>query len=411
MTDNGKSIGIATILILTLVSVLSTLVIAKAVVLHQLAAAGGARELTDFDVFHVAAQMVWRGEATEAYSATTMTEAQKTLANGVGLLPWAYPPQFMLGIAPLGKLPLGVAAFLFLALPLAAFLIVLRRLAGPDFGLALLACAPALMINVLIGQNGYLSGALIGWACLLLLKGEGKGHSTAMGGLPLGLMIFKPHLAIPFAIEALARPRLRVVAVALATVALTSVLATLAFGPAIWPAFRTGVAETSAFLASGAFPLFRMVSVYAFVRSLGAPAGAAMAVHAAFALVLLALVVQTVRLKLPLRQVLGLSALASPFISPYAYLYDLPVYGIGVALLAPDLKRLASRAELAAFLALSVAAGGAGYLQPKLFPGDIPGRIGGDNYDRISIAGMIVPVIFLLVWRLLKRDRPPLTER
>lgn len=406
MTDSGKSIGIANILILTLLSVLAALVIAKAVVLSQLATAGGARELTDFDVFHVAAQMVWRGEAAQAYAAVTMTEAQRSLANGVGLLPWAYPPQFMLAIAPLGKLSLGLAAFVFLALPLAAFLFVLKRLAGPDFGFALLASAPALLINVLIGQNGYLSGALIGWACLLLLKGEGR------GGLPLGLMIFKPHLAIPFAVEALAARRWRVVAVALATVAVTSLVATLAFGPAIWPAFRTGVAETSAFLASGAFPLFRMVSVYAFVRSLGAPASAAMVVHAVFALALLGLVVQAVRTKLPLRQVLGLSALASPFISPYAYLYDLPAYGVGAALLAPEFARLMRRGERAAFIALSLVAGGAGYLQPKLFPGDVPGRIGGDNYDRLSIAGMVVPLIFVLVWRVLKRGRGAgLTER
>jgi len=392
-------IGIDTLLILTLISVLATLTLAKAVVLHQLATAGGARELTDFDVFHVAARMIWRGEATLTYAAATMGEAQRALANGVGLVPWAYPPPFLIAIAPLGLLPLGLAALLFLALPLAAFLVVLRRLAGPDFGLALAACFPALLVNGLIGQNGYLSGALLGWACLLLLSGGGR------GGLPLGLMVFKPHLAIPFALEALLNRRGRVIAVALATVAAGVLAATLGFGGAIWPAFRTGVAETSAFLASGAFPLFRMVSVYAFVRSLGAPAGLALAVHGAFALLVLGLIAQGVRRALPARTVLGLCALASPFISPYAYLYDLPVLGVGIALLAPQLRARMGRAGLAGFVGLCALLSGAGYLQPKLFPGDVPGRIGGDAYDRISLAGMLLPLAVLLLWRAL-RQRP-----
>ena len=54
---------------------------------------------------------------------------------------------------------------------------------------------------------------------------------------------------------------------------------------------------------------------------------------------------------------LGLAAVASLLISPYAYDYDLPILGVGMALLPPDLTRLASGRERAAIYGLTFISG------------------------------------------------------
>ena len=56
---------------------------------------------------------------------------------------------------------------------------------------------------------------------------------------------------------------------------------------------------------------------------------------------------------MPPAQVLGLMALASLLVSPYAYDYDLPIGGIALALLMPDLLRLTTERERVALFGLS----------------------------------------------------------
>ena len=47
------------------------------------------------------------------------------------------------------------------------------------------------------------------------------------------------------------------------------------------------------------------------------------------------------------QQALGLTAIASLLVSPYAYDYDLPIMGVGLALLLPDIVRFGSASERA----------------------------------------------------------------
>ena len=126
-----------------------------------------------------------------------------------------------------------------------------------------LLLAPLFVITLRCGQNGFLIGALVAAAAI----GLSKGHASA--GVPLGLMVLKPHLAIALALHVLLARRWKVALVALAVVAGSSLVAALALGPAIWMDFLGAVGEASAFLAAGLYPFYRMVSVYAAARSLG----------------------------------------------------------------------------------------------------------------------------------------------
>ena len=309
--------------------------------------------LLDFDTFQVVGQMALSGEIAAAYRPAEVyaREAADSRQPGHGM-PWAYPPQFDLIVAGLALLPRAWAYILFIGASLLGYALVLRRLAGPAFELVALAAAPGLIATIFSGQNGLLIASLAGLFALLALDGR------RWAGLPLGLMVMKPHLALGLGLWVLLRGRWRLIAEALAAVALSAGLATLAFGAAVWPAFLGGLRATGEILAHDSFQFFRLSSVYAALRGLGLAREAALAGQGAAALLAAGLVLWSVRRGLPARVQLGLAVLASLAISPYAYDYDMPLYGIGFALLWPALAPRLGRGALAAVLALGWALGG-----------------------------------------------------
>jgi hypothetical protein len=208
--------------------------------------------------------------------------------------------------------------------------------------MALTVALPAILINAKCGQNGFLSAGLIGWF-LVYLRDRSAG-----AGWPLGLMIFKPHLALGIGLLALIDRQWGTVARAAATAALLCLAPTIVLGPAIWSAFEQGTATASAALWSGAFPLERMMSVFAALHRFGLPPAAAMAIH-----VLVALTAGAALVVAALRQVerdtlLALAVCVSLAISPYTYDYDMVSLALVAALVLP---RFAARAGLVAGLA------------------------------------------------------------
>ena len=167
-------------------------------------------------------------------------------------------------------------------------------------------------------------------------------------------MAIKPHLAVAMGLYTLISRRWSAAAAALAVVALTSALATLVFGSAVWGAWLVSLDEAGSFLAKGSYPLFRMVSGYAFARSFGLPVAVAAATQFVFTAVSLS-AMTLASFRYSARQAIGFSALVSLAVSPYAFDYDLPVFGVGLAMLLPDLIRYGARGERA-FLYVSMLA-------------------------------------------------------
>lgn len=348
---------------------------------------------TDFDVFYLVSQMVKRGEIEQAYSFSTMGPAQEALSGEKVFMPWTYPPQFNVVVAPLAFLPLGLAYAVFTAMTLLAYLATLRTIAGGNFNLVLFLLLPTMTITMACGQNGFLTGTLIGLTCI------GMQRRSPLAGLPLGLMIIKPHLAVAFAFYTFLSRHWSMVAFAAATILVTSALATLLLGADVWAAFLGGVQEAAGYLKQGLYPFYRMVSPYAALRTFGAPTTwgtVAQLVSAAFALVIVAL---AWRRGFSLTQVLGMTAVSSVLISPYAYDYDLPIFGIGLALLMPDILRLGRSFEKVAIFGLSFAAGGLGFLLGQL-------KLTVTTEEMyLSFAGFALIAILGLLWRILNRDR------
>jgi hypothetical protein len=359
------------------------------------------RTFADFDAFYLASEMIWRGEIQQAYHFSMFTRAQEAYFGAPRFLPWAYPPPFNVLIAPLAFLPYGMAYGLFTAATMMAYLLTLRRLAGKGFAVVVLATSPAILITVLCGQNGFLTGTFIGLACLALQ------NRRASAGLPLGLMIIKPHLAIAYAVYLLMTRRWAVITVGALTVAATSALTTALLGTEIWDAFIAGAQEARAFLEEGKYPLPRMVSLYAALRSIGVSAATAFLGQATVAIVVLAIVCLVAYRRLSARQSLGITAIASLLVSPYAYDYDLPILGVGLALLLPDILR-GSRREQAAIFVLTFTTCAIGQVQTFLrLKSPVESiAMAGDNMA-LSVAGLtLLTVLGLTGLQVAPRGHP-----
>jgi len=351
--------------------------------------------LVDFDLFHLVSRTVWDGNLERVYHFPYLLELMETYRGANSLMPWAYPPPFDLFLAPLGFLSLGVAYTIFVGVTFLLWLCVVYRLAGPLAPLPILMTFPAITMEISCGQNGFLTGLLLGAAGLFARS------NRAVAGLPLGMMIVKPHLAVTLGLLAVMLRMWKVISVAAVVALVLCALSTVFFGPEIWEAYRNGVKESAALLKLGAFPLFRMVSVYSAVRSFALPAELAFAAQAAASLFVI-LVIIRVTLNAQPERAIALSVLAAPLITPYAYDYDLPIATIGLAMIAKDFvnfSTLSERKFAYLFGLISSGLGGVLYFVSTQMGPTTALDVGGPP----TLAGFFYLGLFIIVWRVVMR--------
>ena len=307
--------------------------------------------MADWQAFTISGQLTAEGRAADTYDWTVLQAEQRARSGTDGFMPWVYPPPFTLLTAPLALLPVGWSYLVTQLALLAWFLSVVRRAAGEYLPAALTFTLPALLTNLACGQNGFLTGALIG-SFLLALRNPAAGRPTR-GGWALGGMLVKPHLAVAIALLALLERRWQTLALAAAITLGAAAVTTALLGPAIWGAFLQSSHLATTYLWAGDYPLERMSSTYACVARLGAGPALAMAVHTAVALAALGALVWAWWRGVERDWLLALAGAVSLQISPYAYDYDMPVLAVAVALVWPAILRRASGAEVAGLAVLA----------------------------------------------------------
>jgi hypothetical protein len=363
------------------------------------AAFGQQQAMTDFHAFYVAGLMYWDNNLPGAYHFRTLYEAQQRFTGTTSFMPWTYPPPFNLVTALLASLPIGLAYLMFTGGTLVAYLAVLRRIAGAHAGLVTFAILPAILLNIRTGQNGFMTGALIGTFLLAYVRG------SAGGGVALGLMVFKPHLAAGSAILALLDGRWGRVFAAAATVLALLAASTWVFGIGIWPAFGGAVREASQFMEAGYYPFFRMTSVYALLHSWGAPPAAALVVQVAL-LAGASAVIVAAALRLPDRRlVAAIVAFCSLLFSPYNYDYDATLLGLAIAFLMPVMAERMPERTVWKFLGASWIATGSGFVMTLLGEATgsgTPVTLGADDAAP-SLGFLGLALVAMMVWRHLPR--------
>ena len=285
---------------------------------------------TDFVAFWSAGALALQGDAAAAYDPGRLAAAQAALVQGaaIGHYPWFYPPVFLACVAVLALLPYGWSLFAWLTATGAAYLVSVRRIVPEPRAWLVALGYPCVLLNLGHGQNGFLSAALLGAGLL------GLERQPFRAGVLLGLLSYKPQLAVlvPFALAAGGQWR---AFAGMALAGLASIVVSLAaFGTAAWWAFLAMSSQTQGALEVGGARLLKMVTPLAAVQWWGGAPALAWAAQAVASLAVLGIVVWAWRRPGPLGVKAALLAAAIPLATPYAFDYDLMVLAVAIAFLA-----------------------------------------------------------------------------
>jgi arabinofuranan 3-O-arabinosyltransferase len=193
-------------------------------------------DVPDFVTFWAAGRVVRAGHAAAAYDWPTLKPVEESAVGHFnGFLSWPYPPPFLSVAVALSLLPYAGAFIVWIFGTFAAYVAAIRAIIGDRLGYFLAAAFPAVLANVMVGQTGFLSAALIGGALTVMER------RPMAAGVMIGLLTYKPQLGLLFPVVLLAGGRYRVFAAA-ATVAVLMIAASwAAFGGDTWPAFFRGI--------------------------------------------------------------------------------------------------------------------------------------------------------------------------
>lgn len=153
----------------------------------------------DFAQFWAVAVMTWQGEALGAFSASLEPQLEQMLGADVGFMNFPYPPPALLYLLPLAALPYLASLIAWLLSTFAALAVLIRRHVTPAPLLLIgFVLSPASIVNIVSGQNGYLSTFLLCGGLLLLER------RPVLAGLLIGLLSYKPQLGLllPFLLMA-----------------------------------------------------------------------------------------------------------------------------------------------------------------------------------------------------------------
>jgi arabinofuranan 3-O-arabinosyltransferase len=302
---------------------------------------------TDFLNVYAAGKFALQGAPVSAYDWPThkAMEVKVIGYDFTGYYGWHYPPFYLFVAAALATLPYAVAHAGWSAVSFLPFVAAVRAATGNKGAYLLALGAPALVANVLVGQNGFLTAALIGLTLALLEK------RPILAGICLGLLTYKPHFGILFPVALAAAGHWRAFFAAGVTAATLAAASILAYGIEPWLAFLRWLPVTSqAFLSEGRAEIEKMQSLFALLRSLGAAEWIAWSAQSVLIAVVAAAVWKIWRSREHAYELkaaaLGIGVLLA---TPYIYLYDLVTITIPIAFfLALGMSRGFLRFELLA---------------------------------------------------------------
>lgn len=242
---------------------------------------------------------------------------------------WSYPPHLLLLTWPLGLLPYFPALFVWYAIGLLIYFYAGSEGFSRRSRLFLLAVSPAVFANILTGQNGFFTAALLIGGLLNLDR------RPIVAGVLFGILTVKPQLGLLLPVMLIVTGRWRVIAAASVTAVGLAALSVWAFGIESWMAYvLKALPRQGQLLAQNSgFTLGLEPTVFASFRIAGVPPDAAMVAQIAMAAGAVGAVVWTFwRRRDPMLSV-ALLITATFLATPYALIYDMVVIGWVVVLI------------------------------------------------------------------------------
>jgi len=285
---------------------------------------------TDFINVWAAGRLVLDGLPAQAYDwdIQKQVEVAKLGQDFVGYFAWHYPPPFLFVASVLARLPYQLAFIGWMAVSFLPFLGAMRAIVGRTFGYLLALAMPMAFINTLVGQNGFLTAALIGGTLYLIPI------RPVLAGICLGLLTYKPQYGLLFPIVLIAAAHWRVFVSAGVTAIVMALVSWLAFGTESWLAFFHWMPRFSqAFLTEGKATWWKLQSIFSLVRYFGGTEQLAWGfqwVLTASVAVVLALMWRS---RVPYTMKAAALAAGTLLTTPYLFMYDMMVLAIPTAFL------------------------------------------------------------------------------
>lgn len=299
---------------------------------HNRIGLGGAPLFYDFSVFHQAGILANEGHAAQAYDDGKMIAAQHAAFPGNTLrLPWNYPPTFQLLMMPLGALPYVPAWLVWTCLLYGGYALLTRRLADDPRRRWFLLLAPGVAVNLFFGQNGVLSVILMGGGVLLL------GPRPVLAGVLLGMLAYKPQLALLTPLALIAGREWRALTAAVISQITLAGLSIAVMGLDPWLGFLEKMTHPTAILSSSSD--WRAVpSILTFAKTLDLNTQASTVLHWTVAALAAGAVMRGWWKSKDSFVRLGLLATGTLLVTPYLRAYDLALMVLSIAVLLPGPK-------------------------------------------------------------------------
>ena len=285
---------------------------------------------TDFVNVWAAGKLVLDGHPALAYDWDIQKQVELALLGQdfPGYFAWHYPPPFLFVASLLAMLPYSVAFIGWMAASLVPYLAVVRGIVGRPFGLMLAIAFPMVFSNTLVGQNGFLTAALIGGTLYLIPA------RPILAGVCLGLLSYKPQYGLLFPIVLIAASQWRVFISAGVTAFVMALASWLAFGTESWQAFFHWMPMFSqAFLTEGKATWWKLQSIFSLVRYFGGTEPLAWAFQWVLTASVATVLVLMWRSRVPYTMKAAALAVGTLLTTPYLFMYDMMVLAIPVAFL------------------------------------------------------------------------------
>jgi Glycosyltransferase family 87 len=309
----------------------------------------GAPILIDFTPMWLAGREALGGNAAAAYDPQRFNEIQTAFVGPhSGYYPWPYPPIFLLPAALVALLPYAGAFVAWQAVTLASCFAAGYRILHDRLTALVILASPLTVLNAYVGQNGFLTAALIGGGLVFLERWP------VLAGLCFGGLSYKAQFVVLFPLLFAIAGYWRALAATIAAGAALAILSLLAFGLEPWLAFPEALTQRAATaLVVQDLPWGKLQSVYGLARTLGLGAAAAGLVHAIVALPVAVVVIVIWRRRGSFDLKAASAAAAALIVTPYLFAYDMAAIVIPGAFLVKDIiERGGSPREHAAVFTL-----------------------------------------------------------
>ena len=263
-------------------------------------------------------------------------------------LTFGYPPTAFLIIAPLGLAGYGPALAAYLAIGLALWFAALRNIVRDwPAALAMAVAFGGASQTILLGQNGFLTAAALAGGLALLPR------RPLLSGVLFGLLAVKPHMGLALAPFLLLRGDWRAILTTVATIGGMVLVSAMMWGWQIWADYADASREIAAIVTERTDTIIggKMQSAFA-VFADRAGIATALAIHGAFALLVLAMLVRIVRRRPAFAVQAAAVIAATTMLTPYSFLYDCTVMTAAAAFLLT--QPLAREDRLALMVAMAL---------------------------------------------------------